>query len=128
MSAVGWLLVADGAAFVAIGLVVLAVPSPRPTLAREPDPVTLVPFMDTRRLLASQFLGAGLLALLFGTQVHDAATLRLAALARVVTLLTVVAVNVSQVRNGAWKPASLYGLMSVFGLLALAYVALAATA
>lgn len=124
MSGLRWLLVADGAAFAAIGLVVLAFPSPRPTLTREPDAATLVPLTDTRRLLASQFLGAGLLALLLGALVQDVATLRWAAAARVVTLLTVIGVNVSQQRNGAWKPGPLNGLIGLFGLLCAGYLTL----
>ena len=125
MSALAWLLVADGIAFVAIGIVVLVAPSPQATLTFEVDARTLAPFEDTRRLLASQFIGNGLLALLVGFRVDDVATLRFAALARVATLLVVLGVNVSQLRGSSWKPASLYGLVSVFTVLGVAYVALA---
>lgn len=41
----------------------------------------IVPFEDTRRLLASQFIGGGLLAVLVGGCVHDVDTLRWAAAA-----------------------------------------------
>ncbi len=127
MSALAWLLVVDGAAFVLIGGVVLAAPSPPPALARPVVADALVPFVDTRRLLASQFVGVGLLALLIGWQVDDPAVLRLAAVARAATLLVVIAINVSQRRNGAWKASPLNGLIALFAVLAAAYLGLAAT-
>lgn len=125
MSGLGWLLLVDGAAFVVIGLVVLAAPSPQPALSRILDAEVLVPFLDTRRLLASQFLGVGLLALVIATQVHDAATLRVVALARVLTLLVVIAINAYQLRDGAWKRGPLHGLLTGFVLLATCYLGLA---
>jgi hypothetical protein len=46
-----WLFTIDGAAFLLIGLVVLATPSPVPALMDPPDERrALVPFKDTRRL------------------------------------------------------------------------------
>jgi hypothetical protein len=128
MTAISWLLVVDGAAFVLIGLVVLAAPSPQPALSRPLDGDALQPFVDTRRLLASQFVGVGLLGLLVGSQVHDVATLRMAAVARILTLAVVIAINVAQLRGGDWKPAPLYSLLVAFSLLSAGYLALAVTA
>lgn len=61
-----WLFTVDGSLFVFIGLAVLATPSPQPALVRPVDEVALQPFKDTHRLLASQFIGNGLWALVFG--------------------------------------------------------------
>lgn len=128
MTALSWLLVVDGAAFVVIGLVVLAIPSPQPALTRELDAAAVRPFSDTRRLLASQFVGAGVLALVIGSLVHDVATERVAALARVATLVVVMAINVAQLRSGDWKPGPLRSLLVVFALLCLAYLTLVVVA
>lgn len=116
------LLLLDGAAFIAIGLVVLAIPSPQPALVRPVDDVALRPFEQTRRLLASQFVGNGLLALALAT--CDGAALRLAAAARLATILLVLALNAAQLRSGVWKRPPLLLLGCVQGLLALAYGAL----
>lgn len=128
MSVLGWLLVLDGTAFVLIGVVVLVAPSPQPALARPLDPGALVPFADTRRLLASQFVGVGLLALVLGAVVREPDALRLAALARVITLVVVAAINVAQLRDGAWKPEPLRGLLAAFAILAAAYAVLGVAA
>jgi hypothetical protein len=119
------LFLVDGIAFVLIGLVVLATPSPQPALVRPVDEaVALAPFEETRRLLASQFLGAGLLAAVFGALVHDPGALRAAALARIVTIAVVVSINVAQLRAGHWKRAPLYVISSVLSAIALGYAAL----
>lgn len=114
------LFVVDGAAFVLIGLVVLAVPSPQPALVQPVDvAVALRPFEHTRRLLASQFIGNGLFALLAGVWLADGAVLRLAAAARLATIALVLAINVTQLRSGAWKRAPLYfigAVLTAFGL------------
>ena len=107
-----WLFLLDGSAFVLISLVVLATPSPQPALVRPlEEERALVPFKDTRRLLASQFLGNGLLALALGWGAPDAALERTAALARLVTILVVLVINASQLRGGYWKRAPLYAVM-----------------
>ncbi|MCX5742479.1 MAG: hypothetical protein NT062_08290 [Proteobacteria bacterium] len=114
------LFVVDGAVFVLIGLVVLAVPSPQPALVRHVDEdVALRPFEHTRRLLASQFIGNGLLALLVGLASPGAPAVRLAAAARLATIALVLAINASQLRSGAWKRPPLYFIGAVliaFGL------------
>jgi hypothetical protein len=75
-----WLFTVDGAAFLLIGLVVLATPSPVPALMDPPDERrALVPFKDTRRLLASQFIGGGALSLALALGSPDSALQRSAA-------------------------------------------------
>lgn len=114
----------DGAAFVLIGLIVLATPSPQPALVRPVDEtVALPPFRETRRLLASQFVGNGLLALVLGTTQPGAAAERYGALARLVTIALVLAINTSQLRRGFWKRAPLYVVMTVLGAVGAAYAA-----
>lgn len=116
------LFVIDGAAFVLIGLVVLAVPSPQPALVRHVDEdVALRPFEHTRRLLASQFIGGGLLALLLGLAAPGAPVLRLAAAARLATIALVLAINVTQLRSGAWKRPPLYVIGAVLGAFGVGY-------
>lgn len=114
------LFVVDGAAFSLIGAVVLAVPSPQPALVRRVDEeVALRPFEHTRRLLASQFIGNGLLALVVGVASPGASALRLAAAARLTTIALVLAINVSQLRSGAWKRPPLYFIavvLTAFGV------------
>lgn len=128
MTTLGWVLLADGAAFVTIGLLVLAAPSPQPALRDPVDAAALGPFLDTRRLLASQFVGIGLVTALVALRSDDADLLGAVACARAATLLVVVVVNVTQLRARAWKPAPLRVLIGAFGSLALAYLVLAARA
>ena len=112
----------DGVAFMLIGLIVLATPSPQPALVHPvADPVTLTTFKDTRRLLASQFLGAGALALCVGAWGTDPSLSRMAALARVVTILIVLAINAGQIRAGHWKRAPLYFITSTLAVIGAAY-------
>lgn len=113
----------DGTAFVLIGLIVLSTPSPQPALVRPVDTdVALQPFKDTRRLLASQFFGNGLLALVVGLSQCGADTVRLAAIARIATIAMVLGINVSQIRQGRWKRPPLYVITAVLGLVAAGYV------
>jgi hypothetical protein len=121
------LFILDGAAFVLIGLVVLAAPSPVPALVHPPDEArALVPLEDTRRLLASQFIGGGALALAVGTASPGAALERSAAIARLVTILLVVAINASQLRGGYWKRTPLYAVVATLGALAVGYATILA--
>ena len=114
----------DGAIFVLIGIVVIVNPSPQPTLVDQVDSRTIVPFEDTRRLVASQFIGNGLLAVLVGMRVHDVNTLKWAATARIAMLVTVIAVNASQLRRKAWKPSFLYGIIASFSFVIMVYTTL----
>ena len=122
LEGMSWLFTVDGTVFVIIGLVVLATPSPQPALVRAVDDVALQPFLETRRLLASQFIGNGLLALVFGLGVSDASALRIAALARVGTIGLVLAINFAQLGRGAWKKPPLYVVMATLGGIAAAYL------
>lgn len=115
------LFVVDGAAFVLIGGVVLAIPSPQPALVRPVDEAALRPFAHTRRLLASQFIGNGLFALLVGLGSVGPDALRLAAAVRLATIALVLAINVTQLRSGDWKGAPLYFIGSVLTLVGLGY-------
>ena len=117
-----WLFTIDGAAFVLIGLVVLATPSPVPALMDPPDERrALVPFKDTRRLLASQFIGGGALALAVAAGSPGAALERGAAIARLATILIVLAINASQLRGGYWKRPPLYFIVATLCALAFGY-------
>lgn len=119
------LFVADGAAFVLIGLVVLVIPSPQPALVRPVDEdVALPPFRQTRQLLASQFVGNGLLALLIGATGSDA-QVQLAAGARLATIALVLAINGTQLRSGVWKRPPLFLIGGVLVPLGIAYLRLA---
>lgn len=110
----------DGAAFVLIGLIVMAIPSPQPALVRPVDEaVALLPFEHTRRLLASQFIGNGLLALVLA-RVAETPN-RFGAATRLATIALVIAVNGTQLRSGVWKRPPLYLIMTVLGAFALGY-------
>lgn len=117
------LFLVDGAAFVFIGLVVMAIPSPQPALVRPVDDVALPPFRETRRLLASQFMGNGLLALVLGLTAPGAAAERAGAIARIVTIAIVLAINAGQLAAGHWKRPPLLAVTAMLSLVALAYVA-----
>ena len=117
-----WLLTIDGAAFMLIGLVVLATPSPVPALVDPPaEDRALVPFKDTRRLLASQFIGGGALSLAVALGSPDDALQRVVAIARLATILIVLAINASQLRGGYWKRPPLYFIVATLGTVALGY-------
>lgn len=45
----------DGYIFLLIGLIVLIIPSPQPGLVKKVNEEDLLPFLQTRRLLASMF-------------------------------------------------------------------------
>jgi hypothetical protein len=117
------LLVVDGASFVLIGLIVVAIPSPQPALVRAVDEaVALLPFVHTRRLLASQFIGNGLQALVLASA--QGSSLRLAAAARLVTIALVLAINGAQLRSGVWKRPPLYLIIAVLAVFAIGYARL----
>lgn len=117
----------DGAIFTLVGMVVLVFPSAR--AAALPAAAGDTPHLrDTRRLLASAYIAAGLFLLSCGTGLPGEAYLRVAAVMRAVSLLVLVGVNVGQIQNGNWKPATLRPYVVAFPLMALAYLALAALA
>ena len=113
----------DRAAFVLIGLIVLLVPSPQPALIRAVDEIiALPPFKDTRRLLASQFFGNGLLALVFGFMVSDVGAERAATFARLATIAVVLVINIYQLRGGFWKRLPLLIIAFTLGSIFLSYL------
>lgn len=112
----------DGAVFSLVGVVVLWLPSAR-AAALPPEAGDTPHLRDTRRLLASAYLAAGLFLLSCGTGVAGEAYLRLAAVLRALSLLVLVGVNSTQIRNGNWKQASLLPYVVAFPLMALAYLA-----
>lgn len=114
----------DGLLFVLIGIVVLLAPSPQPGLVTPVSDSVLPPFKDTRRLLASQFIAVGLMLFTLGWFVHDLPILRIAAILRITTLLLVISINLSQLRQGYWKPRPLYFLIGLFTVMALVYTLL----
>ena len=118
------LMEADGAMFVAIGLLVLATPNPQPALSRPLDPGALRPFEDTRRLLAAMFLASGLLVLAVGLGVTEPRALLWVCGARLVSFAVVAAVNVSQLRRGDWKRAPLAFLLATWLVLGALYATL----
>jgi hypothetical protein len=111
----------DGAMFVAIGLLVLVIPDPRPALLHPLDPAALRPFEDTRRLLAAMFLGSGLLVLVVGLGVTEPGTLFRVSLARLLSFAVVAAVNVSQLRGRDWKRPPLLLLLGAWLVLGALY-------
>lgn len=114
----------DGAIFTLVGVVVLFLPSAR--AASLPAEAGDTPHLrDTRRLLASAYIAAGLFLLSCGTGLPGEVYLRVAAALRAVSLLVLVGVNVGQIKNGNWKPATLRPYVVAFPLMALAYLALA---
>jgi hypothetical protein len=116
------LFLVDGAAFVLIGAVVLAIPSPQPALVRPVDEANaLLPFMHTRRLLASQFVGNGLLALVVGLAAASEPMVRSGAAARLATIGLVLGINLTQLRSGVWKRQPLYFIGGVLGAFAAGY-------
>ena len=112
---------ADGMLFVAIGLIVLAIPNPQPALSRPLDPAALRPFEDTRRLLAAMFLSSGLLVLMVGLGVTEPRTLRWVSGARLLSFAVVAAVNVSQLRRRDWKRPPLFFLLGTWLVLGALY-------
>lgn len=113
----------DGAVFTLVGAVVLFMPAAK-AAALPPAAGDTPHLRDTRRLLASAYIAAGLFLLSCGTGIAGAAYLRLAAVLRAVSLLVLVGVNQLQIRNGNWKRASLVPYVVAFPLMALAYLTL----
>ena len=112
----------DGALFVLVGLLVLLTPSPQPALLRPVDDLALGPLKDTRRLLASQFIGNGLLALVVGITAPGGSIEHAAAAARVATIAIVLSINAGQLAGRTWKKAPLYVITAALSGLALAYL------
>jgi hypothetical protein len=66
----------DGFTFLLIGIIVLIIPSPQPGLTKKVNEEDLLPFSQTRRLLASMFIASALLLIVVGRSVTDPEILR----------------------------------------------------
>lgn len=112
----------DGFLFLLIGIIVLIIPSPQPGLTKKVNEDDLLPFSQTRRLLASMFIASALLLLVVGFYVADYQVLRNIGIVRVASFGLVIALNAKQYLSKRWKPAPLIALMSIFSLMSAAYL------
>lgn len=112
----------DGGLFVLIGLVVLAIPSPQPGLTKKVNPEDLLPFSQTRRLLASMFIASGLLVLVVGRYGIDPEMLHAIARVRIASFALVIVLNLLQLQSKRWKAAPLLLLVSIFSLMSGVYL------
>lgn len=112
---------ADGVVFTLVGAIVLVLPSAR-AAALPPEAGATPHVVDTRRLLASAYVGVGLFLLSCASGAADEHYLRHAAVLRAVSLLVLVGCNAIQVRNGNWKPATLAPYLFAFPAMAVAYL------
>lgn len=112
----------DGYLFLLIGVIVLLMPSPQPGLTKKVNDEDLLPFSQTRRLLASMFIGSAVLLIIIGRQVMDYKTLQQIGMARVATFALVIALNANQYLSKRWKSAPLVVLMTIFSLMSLTYL------
>lgn len=116
------LILTDGYLFLLIGMIVLITPSPQPGLTKKVNEEDLLPFSQTRRLLASMFIASALLLIIVGHSVQDYDTLQKVGVARVLSFALVIAINANQFKSKRWKPAPLIVLMTLFGLMSIAYL------
>ncbi|MFN8277357.1 MAG: hypothetical protein U0T84_07740 [Chitinophagales bacterium] len=116
------LILTDGFLFLIIGMVVLIIPSPQPGLSKKVNEEDLLPFSQTRRLLASMFIASALLLIVIGRSNTDMDTLRHIGWMRVVSFLLVIALNANQYLSKRWKPAPLLVLMTIFTLMSATYL------
>lgn len=113
---------ADGILFLFIGVIVLIIPSPQPGLAKKVNEDDLLPFSQTRRLLASMFIASALLLVVVGFADVENTVLKKIAIVRIVSFALVVTLNVNQYLSKRWKPAPILVLMSIFSLMSLGYL------
>ena len=107
----------DGYTFLLIGFIVLIIPSPQPGLTKKVNEEDLLPFSQTRRLLASMFIASALLLIIIGRNLVDYEILRQICIVRVASFLLVIGLNASQYKSKRWKPAPLITLMTIFSLI-----------
>ncbi len=112
----------DGYAFLIIGLIVLITPSPQPGLSEPVNENDLLPFSQTRRLLASMFIASALLLIVIGRNVTDLETLKEISVARIGSFLLVIILNAVQYKSKRWKPGPLLGLITLFSIMSLIYL------
>lgn len=112
----------DGYAFLIIGIIVLLTPSPQPGLSQPVNEYDLLPFSQTRRLLASMFIASALLLIVVGRNITDFETLKQISIVRIVSFVLVIILNAIQYKSKRWKSAPLIGLMSLFAVMSLIYI------
>ena len=112
----------DGYAFLIIGIIVLLTPSPQPGLSQPVNENDLLPFSQTRRLLASMFIASALLLIVVGRNITDFETLKQISIVRIVSFVLVIILNAIQYKSKRWKFAPLIGLMSLFAVMSLIYI------
>ncbi len=117
----------DGYAFLLIGIIVLIIPSPQPGLSKPVNENDLLPFSQTRRLLASMFLAFALLLLVIGRNIIDIETLKEISIVRIFSFLLIIILNLIQYKSKRWKLIPLIVLMSFFSVMISIYVYLIAT-
>ena len=112
----------DGYAFLIIGIIVLISPSPQPGLSKPVNEDDLLPFSQTRRLLASMFVASALLLIVIGRNITELETLKEISIVRIASFLLVIILNAVQYKSKRWKSAPLIGLMSWFTIMSLIYI------
>lgn len=112
----------DGYIFLLIGIIVLITPSPQPGLTKKVNEVDLLPFSQTRRLLASMFIASALLLIIIGRNIIDQEILRQIAIVRVISFVLVIGINAMQFQSKRWKAVPLIVLMTIFSLMSLIYL------
>lgn len=112
----------DGYTFLIIGIIVLIIPSPQPGLTKKVNEEDLLPFSQTRRLLASMFIASALLLIIIGSNVMDQDILRKIIIVRVVSFVLIIGLNANQYQSKRWKPGPLIALMTIFSLMILTYL------
>ena len=111
----------DGYAFFIIGIIVLISPSPQPGLSKPVNENDLLPFSQTRRLLASMFIASALLLIVIGRNIIDIVLLKEISIVRIASFLLVIILNLVQYKSKRWKPVPLISLMALFGIMSLFY-------
>ncbi len=111
----------DGYAFLIIGLIVLISPSPQLGLSKPVSDNDLLPFSQTRKLLASMFIASALLLIIIGRNITNLEILKDISIARIASFVLVIILNVVQYKSKRWKSLPLLGLMSLFTIMSLIY-------
>ena len=96
--------------------------SPQPGLSKPVSENDLLPFSQTRRLLASMFIASALLLIVVGRNISDLETLKEISIVRIASFVLVVILNAAQYKSKRWKPAPLIGLMTFFSIMSLIYI------
>lgn len=112
----------DGFIFLIMGLIVLIIPSPQPGLTKKVSEEDLLPFSQTRMLLASMFIASSLLLLVIGYKINDMSILKAVSIVRMLSFILVILLNLFQLKSKRWKAAPLIVLISIFSLLSLCYL------